>query len=92
MAEKPANPFVAHMKNFTDKFNAHARAELQHLEELGGKRIVIVDMDHSCWEGILIGYNYMYIDIDRNGESMRMPMDNVERIIVPEDADAVEPK
>ena len=92
MADKPSNPFVAHVKDFTDKFNAQARANLQNVEELGGKRIVIVDMDQSCWSGIMTGYSFMYIEINRDGEKMRIPLDNVAEIIVPEDGDAVEPK
>ena len=76
------NKFSVKLGKAFDIINLSAQESMLSLNHYGGKDIVIVDNEGSHWRGKLIGYNFMYMEINRNGEGMKVPCDNIKTVLV----------
>ena len=76
------NQFSVKLEKALDIVNLSAQEAMSSLSRYGGKDIVIVDNEGSHWRGNLIGYNFMYLEINRHGERMKIPCDNIKTVLV----------
>ena len=89
--DEKKNPFLAKLGPSLDIVNVSAQESMSSFNQFGGKTIVVVDLDGSHWRGVLVGYNFMYVEINRADGRMKIPCGNIDKILT-EVEDAPEQK